>query len=157
MPFLPFSRSRCSILFFFLLALTFGCTRVAPDATPDGAVRLWLDKMEASTEDPRAIRDAYGLLGPATRANLEERARRTSQLQGRRVEPWQMLADGRFGLRFRPKSMKASIVGDRATVEVLGNDPATEHGSIRCVHEAGGWRVEIEIPDLVVQPKRDGG
>ena len=154
---LPFVRPSCSILFIALTLVLAACARVAPDSTPDGAVRLWLDKMETSTEDPRAMREAYGLLGPASRANLEERARRTSQLQGRRVEAWQMLADGRFGLRFRPKSMKASIVGDHATVEVLGNDPATEHGSVRCVHEAGGWRVEIEIPEVVVQPKRDGG
>jgi hypothetical protein len=128
-----------------------GCSHSAPDATPDGAVRLWLDRMEMSSEDPRAIKDAYALLGPSARANLEERARRTGQLQGQRVEPYVMLADGRFGLRFRPKAMKASISGDQATVEVTGYDP-TDHASIRCVHEVnargvGGWRVEPELPE----------
>lgn len=147
---------RLRVLLVALVALVAACTRAAPDATPDGVVRLWLDKMEASTEDPRVIREAYALLGPAARANLEERARRTSQLQGRRVEPWQMLADGRFALRFRPKSMKAAIVGDRATVEVVG-DEATQSASVRCVHEAGGWRVEPEIPELIAAPKRDAG
>jgi len=50
------------------------CTRPAPDASPEGAVRAWLDRMEASDEDARAIRDAYALLGPAAQANLVERA-----------------------------------------------------------------------------------
>jgi hypothetical protein len=139
------------------MLLVSACSRVAPDSTPDGAVRLWLEKMEAAAEDPRAIKDAYALLGPAARANLAERARRTSQLQGRRVEPWQMLADGHFGLRFKPKAMKASTVGDRATVDVTGNDPASEHASVRCVREGGAWRIEPEIPELIVQPRRDGG
>lgn len=147
---------------FFALAVAWSllaaaCTRALPDATPDGAVRTWLEKMEASAEDPRAIREAYNLLGPAARANLEERARRTSQLQGRRVEPWQMLADGFFGVRFRPKSMKANIVGDVATVEVLGNDPPHERASVRCVREAGGWRVEPELPDVAPPSRRDKG
>jgi hypothetical protein len=120
-------------------------------------VRLWLDKMEASTEDPRAIKDAYALLGPSARTNLEERAKRTTQAQGRRVEPYEMLADGRFGLRFTPKTMKTTTVGDVATVEVTGDDPMTDRASVRCVHEATGWRVEPELPEPVASPKRDGG
>jgi hypothetical protein len=136
-------------------ALLPGCSRSAPDATPEGAVRLWLDRMEASTDDPHAMRDAYELLGPVARANLEERARRTSQLQGHHVDPPEMLAEGRFGLRFRPKSMRASVVGDRATVDVLGSDPTTQHASVRCVHEQTGWRVEPELPEPVAAPKRD--
>jgi hypothetical protein len=85
-----------------------------------------------------------------------------------------MLAAGRFGLAFRPKSMHVAAVGDRATVEVLGADPATERASVTCVYERrqapdeqrspdstdpaagaadpdrrdlGGWRVEPELPD----------
>ena len=140
-----------------LLALVAGCSRAQPDATPDGAVRLWLDKMEQSEDDPRVMKDVYDLLGPSARANLEERARRTTQAQGRRVEPYEMLADGRFGLNFRPKTMRSTVVGDRATVEVAGEDPADEHASVRCVHEPGGWRVEPDLPEAVAMPKRDGG
>jgi hypothetical protein len=142
--------------FALALALAVGaCSRAQPDATPDGAVRLWLDKMEESEDDPRVMKDAYDVLGPTARANLEERARRTTQAQGRRVEPYEMLADGRFGLNFRPKTMKATMVGDRATVEVVGEDPTAEHASVRCVREAAGWRVEPELPEGVAMPRRD--
>ena len=49
------------------------CSRSAPDATPEGAVRLWLEKMESSDSDVRAMKEAYQLLGPKARANLKER------------------------------------------------------------------------------------
>lgn len=134
------------------------CSRPAPDATPDGALRLWLDRMEDSEEDPAASREAYELLGPSARANLEERAARASHVRGRRAEPYQLLAEGRFGLRFRPKSMRATAVGDQATVEVVGANPVSEHATVRCVHEVAGWRVEPGLPELAPLPMRgDGG
>jgi hypothetical protein len=131
----------------FALPLATACSHPPPDATPDGAVRLFLDDMEAASDDPRVMKRAYDLLGPTARANLEERAHHTSQLQGRQVTPWEMLAAGRFGLAFRPKTMRPTVVGDRATVDVLGADPANEHASVVCVHEAGGWRIEPGLPD----------
>jgi len=128
-------------------ASTLACGHAPLDATPEGAVRLFLDDMEAASDDPRVMKRAYDLLGPAARANLEERAHHTSLLQGRQVTPWEMLAAGRFGLTFRPKTYKPMRVGDRATVEVLGADAANEHASVICVHEAGGWRVEPGLPE----------
>jgi hypothetical protein len=129
------------------LPLTEACSHAPLDATPEGAVHLFLDDMEAASDDPRVMKRAYDLLGPAARANLEERAHHTSLLQGRQVAPWEMLAAGRFGLTFRPKTWKPMRVGDRATVEVLGADPANEHASVVCVHEAGGWRIEPGLPE----------
>jgi hypothetical protein len=126
--------------------LLMGCSRPPPDASPDGAVRLFLDDMEAAEGDAREMRHAYDLLGPTARANLEERARRTSRLQGRQVHPWDMLAAGRFGVAFRPKTMRSKIVGDRASVEVLGADPQGERAIVACVREPGGWRLEPELP-----------
>jgi len=124
-----------------------GCSHPPPDSTAIGAVRLFLDDMETADEDPRVMRRAYELLGPAARANLGERARRTARAQGRQVAPWEMLAAGRFGLAFRPKTMRQTVVGDRATVEVLGANPPVEQASIVCVHEAAGWRIEPQLPE----------
>lgn len=112
--------------------------------------------MEASIEDPRVAREAYALLGPQARENLAERARRTSHLQGRRVDPSEMLVGGRFGLRFRPKQWRANVVGDMATVDVTSGDSPNERASVRCVREGGVWRVEPELPEVTPLPKREG-
>jgi hypothetical protein len=130
-----------------------GCSRPAPDATPEGVVRLWLDRMESSAEDPKATSEAYLLLGPRARSNLEERAERASRGQGRRFEPYEMLAEGRFGLRFRPKMMTSRIDGDTAWVEVKG-DGADEHATVKCAREGAAWRVEPDLPDIVVPNRR---
>lgn len=139
-------------------ALTiFGCSKPAPQSTPDGTLRLLIDKMEQSKDDPRVMKDAYALLGPSTRANLTERAERASRMQGHRYEPHEMLADGWFSLRFRPTKMRASVQGEEATVEVQGADPA-EEAAIRCVRAGSSWQVELDLP-VPAQPVRreDGG
>jgi hypothetical protein len=137
------------------VVLVAACSRPAPDATPEGAVRTWLDRMEASDGDAQAIRDAYGLLGPAARANLRERADRASRLEGHHVEPWEMLAEGRFGLKFRPKSLVAHVEGDTATVAVTGTEPLSEHAVVRCAREAAAWRVEPDLPPVPALPRRE--
>lgn len=137
--------------------LATACTRTAPDATPEGAVRMFVEKMESGAEDPRAMREAYQLLGPHARSNLKERADRASKGQGRRYEPFEMLAEGRFGLKFRPKSMNAKIEGEDAFVEVRGDGPE-ERATVHCVREAPAWRVEPELPDVLAPQRRgDGG
>ena len=130
--------------------LVAACSRAAPDATPEGAVRAWLEKMEVASEDARAMREAYQLLGPRARANLKERADRASRGQGRRYEAYEMLAEGRFGLRFRPKAMSSSASGEEAWVEIRGDGP-DEHATVKCIREAGAWRIEPELPE-VAQP-----
>lgn len=119
-------------------------------------MREWLTHMEASIDDGREARAAYALLGPSARANLEERASRAAQVEGRRVEPWEMLAEGHFGLRFRPQKMRARVEGAAATVEVAGPS-AADRADVRCVKEGAAWRVEPDLPELRAQPKRDGG
>ncbi len=135
------------------VVFSLACSRPAPDATPEGALRAWLEHMEGSQDDPRDAREAYRLLGPLARANLAERAARASQMQGRRTEPYELFAAGFFGLKFRPEAMKATVSGDHATVEVTG-DHGAEHASVTCVHEAGGWRVEPELPALAERSMR---
>jgi hypothetical protein len=123
------------------------CSHTPPDATPDGTLRLFLADLEDAENDGRVMKQAYELLGPTARANLTERAHRVTELQGRQVHPWEMLASGRLGLSFRPKSMRSSIVGDRATVEVLGTDPQTERANVVCVREGEVWRLEPGLPE----------
>ena len=88
-----------------------------------------------------------------------------------------MLAEGRFGLKFRPKAMVSHIEGDRATVEVTGDDPVRERARVLCAREprgqepvdnagererdrapspvrGGAWRVEPELPDVMALPRR---
>lgn len=123
-----------------------GCSRPPPDATPERALRLFLDDMDSAGDDPASTRRAYALLGPGARANLSERARRTSELLGRHIEPWEMLAAGLFGVAFRPMSMRSAVVGDRATVDVFGEDPHSEHAIVVCVREGLVWRIEPSFP-----------
>ncbi len=143
-----------------------GCSRAAPDSTPEGAVRLWLEKMEDSLADPAAGKEAYALLSSGARKNLKARADRDGPRQGRRIQPYEMLAEGRFGLRFRPKHMSATITGDRATVDVRGDEP-TAQATVFCskepVADANGkptavlaWRVDLELPDVAPLNKRPG-
>jgi hypothetical protein len=153
--------TRRSVLSFFgsilvvsaTLAMAAGCSRGAPDATPEGAVRLWLEKMESSGDDRRALKEAYELLGPRARANLKERADRASRGQGRRYEPHEMLAEGRFGLRFRPKSMTSRIDGDDAVVEVRGDGPE-QRATVKCTREGSAWRIEPDLPEVVTPARR---
>ena len=129
------------------------CTRAAPDGTPDGALRLFLDRMEVATDDPRAMSEAYELLGKNAKKNLEERADRASLVEGKRIAPREMLASGYFGLRFRPKTMTVRVDGEMATVAVTGSDPQ-ERAEVVCVKEGVGWKVEPELPPLTLQQHR---
>lgn len=149
--------AKILVIFALLIVVdSAGCSRAPVDATPDGAVKEWLSHMEGSIDDGREAKAAYGLLGPTARGNLEERASRASQVEGRHVEPFEMLASGHFGLRFRPQKFKSAVDGASATVEVMGSDPA-DHAQIRCVKDGTAWRVEPDLPDLQALPKRDGG
>jgi hypothetical protein len=143
----PVRRAAVALALVFTVAPVPACSHPPPDATPEGALRVFLEQMDDSDQHPESIRQAYELLGPTARANLSGRARRTSLLQGRQVQPWDLLAAGLFGLAFRPKTMHSAIVGDRATVDVYGEDPGTQHASVACVHVPAGWRIEPGFPE----------
>ncbi len=96
-------------LAFSLLVGMAGCARKAADLTPEGAVRDLLDRIDRVEADPVQARAVYELLSSRTKANLVERARRASTTSGRAVHPEEMLAPGRFSLRFEPRKMHARI------------------------------------------------
>jgi len=136
--------------------LALGCSRPPPDATPEGALRLWIERMDQPSSDNKQAQEAYALLGPETRANLEERAARASRAQGRHLESYEMLALGRFGLKFRPAAMHAQVDGDTAHVEVTGDDPTVDHATVRMTREATGWKVELDLIPLPPVQRRPG-
>src|SRR5947209_11981820 len=100
-----------------------GCSRPPPDATPEGAIRTWLERMEAQVSDPQETKSAYAMLSKATHANLEKRAERASRIEGRRIEPQEMLAQGSFALRFAARKFSTTTSGDSATGDVSGDEP----------------------------------
>src|SRR5258705_13262555 len=138
-----------------LLALVVsGCSRKPADLTPDGAVGELLDRIDRTEADPTEAHAAYELLSLRTKQNLVERARRASTTSGREVPPEEMLAPGRFSLRFEPRKMHVRVADDRAVVDVVGIDPDNDRAEVPCVLEEGRWRVEIPLPALTPMERR---
>jgi hypothetical protein len=132
------------------VALCAGCSSAAgasAQRSPTEVVRQFLDAMTQSVSDERALRTAYELLASPARRSLEARAARVKSLAGQSREPWQMLAQGRFRLRFSPASrrgMRETISGDRATVTVTGTGPG-ERADVPLVREHGQWRLTLVL------------
>jgi len=140
-------------LFVLLTMILAACSRPPPDATPVGAIKTWLERMEAQVSDPAETKSAYAMLSKSTHQNLEKRAERASRIEGRRIEPQEMLAQGRFALRFTPKKFSTQTSGDTATVEVSGDEP-TNHATMHCVKEGPSWRIDLTLPELIDLPRR---
>jgi len=136
------------------LALAASCARKPADLTPDGAVRDLLDHVDRTESDPAEMRAVYELLSADTKAKLIERARRASTTSGREVPPEEMLAPGRFSLRFEPRKMLVRFDEDRAVVDVVGIDPETDRAEVPCVLEDGRWRIVVPLPPLAPMDRR---
>jgi hypothetical protein len=136
------------------IAALSACQRKPPDLTPEGAVRELLDRIARIETDPSEARAVYDLLSVPTKQNLIERARRASTTSGRDVPPQDMLAPGRFSLRFEPRKMHTRVAADRAVVDVTGIDPETDRAEVPCVLEEGRWRIEIPLPPLAPIERR---
>ena len=140
-----------------LLALAHGCgSNDVPDE-PVAKVRHFLELMERSAVDEGSLQDAYALLDRGAQQGLQARADRARSLSGRAFEPWQMLAQGRFRLRFAPApgGLHARMTGDRAVVVATGSAPG-ERAEIPLVRQAGAWRIELVLHALKaeVEPAR---
>jgi hypothetical protein len=136
------------------IAALSACQRKPPDLTPEGAVRELLDRLDRIETDPTEARAVYELLSSPTKQNLIERARRASTTSGRDIPPQDMLAPGRFSLRFEPRKMHTRVADDRAVVDVTGIDPETDRAEVPCVLEDGRWRIEIPLPPMAPVEKR---
>lgn len=131
-----------------LLPLLAACGRKPVDATPEGAVREVLERLDAVHGDPRAARAVFELLSKSAQTNLSDRARRASAATGKRLAPEQMIAPSHYFPRFRPQEWSTRTTGARAVVEVVGIDPATERAGIPCVFEDGRWRIDLALSTL---------
>ncbi len=131
----------------FVASALCACQR-APDATPEGALDLFLRACHDAPHDPDAAAHAYALLAPAARRVLEDRARRATGITGKPVTPEQMLVPAWSPLRFDVAKMDTVFAGDKAHafVDVRGPDPATQQARVPMELEGPGWRVAIAIP-----------
>ena len=114
---------RHRLLHWCVCALALASCSAEPTAsTPTGALQLFLDAMERSSSDETALEEAYRLLDRGAKAELGKRASLATSLSQRTFEPWEMLPQGRFRLRFRPRRMRViDGPGDgKATVVVTG-------------------------------------
>jgi hypothetical protein len=139
------------------LVLLAGCHRQPADATPEGVVREFLERMRRLQNDPKDARAVYELLSRPAQSNLAERAKRASAATGKRMGPEQMIAPAYFFPRFQAQRWATRAAGDRATVELAGVDPNEEHASVPCVREEGHWRVDLALPSLPPVERRPPG
>jgi len=142
-------RLVTALCFGLAVACSAGSSQPAGGAqrSPSEVLRQFLAAMDQSAADDRALRVAYELLASPAQKVLEARAARVKSLAGQSLEPWQMLAQGRFRLRFTPaarRGMRESISGDRATVTVTGVGP-DELAQVPLVREHGQWRVSLVL------------
>ena len=144
----PRVRARRLALCLLLCACAAACGSEAGDDAPTSALRRFLEAMERSQEDEGALKEAYGLMSSSAREKLRERADLAGTLAGRELEPWEMIVQGRFRLRFSPREpggMRERIDGDHAVVTVRGATEA-QRADVPMVREGGHWRVDLAIP-----------
>jgi hypothetical protein len=131
------------------------CSRRPPNATPDGAVRELVERMQRVQGDPADAKAAYMLLSKRAQSNLAERAQRYSAASGKAIAPEAMLVPSHFLLRFEPQRYSAQIAGAHALVIVEGLRPE-ERAQIPCVFEEEAWRVDLALPPLPPVQMRPG-
>lgn len=124
-----------------------GCRPRIPNATPEGAVRAFIDGMKRVHGDLSDAKLVYALLSKRAQQNLSARAQRYSAATGKTIAPEAMIAPSRFALRFEPRRFAAQIAGPYALVEVTGNAPS-DRAQVPCVLEDNAWRVDLLLPAL---------
>jgi hypothetical protein len=132
------------------VALLGACGSSDASAGPTDALSHFLEAMDRSAANEDALEDAYALLDASDQHALSERAQQAGQVAGRELQPWQMLAQGRFHLRFAPADhggMRAEVHGDNASVHVVSED-GKSRVTVPMVRQGGHWRVKLGVPGL---------
>jgi hypothetical protein len=141
---------RCAAL---LLVLP-GCRERPETGGPEEAVQQFIDGMQRVHGDIERASAAYQLLAKSDRDNLAERARRASAVAGRTLAPEEMLAPSRFYLEFQPVRWSSKGSGNYSVVTAQGSS-ADQRREIRCVKEADGWKVLLDLPALPPIERRE--
>lgn len=137
------------VVAFTLLLVTFGsgCGASEGDA-PVEALARFIEAMDRSGQNESARKEAFAMLDDTTQAALSERAHRAALVTGRAYEGWEMIAPGRFRLRFgvaEHSGMRATVDGDKAVVHVRGQD-GRHTATVPMTRQAGTWRVQLPLP-----------
>lgn len=114
---------------------------------PTETLSRFLETMDRGNVNDNARKDAYAMLDDTAQAALADRARRAALVTGRSFSPWDMLAPGRFRLRFAPaehSGMRATVTGDHALVHVV-SDGGKERASVPMTRQGGRWRVQLPL------------
>jgi hypothetical protein len=121
-----------------VLACSLACTRDKRDDDPAQVVERFV---AAVTADDRAA--AAALLGPRTRARLEEAMRSAERVSGRVVlEPHDFLSVGRAPPAWEMATVRTVHEEDaRATVEV--SSATGDRHPVELVRVPEGWRIEL--------------
>ena len=130
--------------------LSIACGSAESDATPAEVLSRFLEAMDHSVNNEAALKDAYQLLDAGAQRELKARAQRAGFLTGRKFSPWEMIAQGRFRLRFAPAEradMRTTQSGNHAVVHVKSED-GRSHADVPLVREPAGWRVQLALPQI---------
>jgi hypothetical protein len=128
------------------LLLLGACAPDPRDLGPTEALAAFLTAVERSTHAPDQRKLAYDWLDRQSQTALEERARLSNSLSGRKLSAWEMLVPGRVSFAGQSISgvrMTADVDGDRATVSIHidKGDPI----EVPMVREEGRWRVVLGL------------
>ena len=143
-------RVRLSALALLLVAPS--CASGDADKNPSEALSRFLEAMDRSLQHEAALKEAYALVDEAAQRELRARAERASSLASRSFAPWEMIAQGRFRLRFAQldrADVRSTVTGDRATVHVKDEDGRS--ADVPLVREHGHWRVQLVLPSTTAQ------
>lgn len=128
--------------------LVSACGAEATDKTPTGVVTLFLAAMSDTEWNDGARATAYHLLAPDARAVLTAKAARASGLAGRDLQPWEMIVEGRFRMRFSPDPARTKErVDGRTGVVTLSSGKAGESAAVPVVREGDRWRIGLDLDD----------
>jgi hypothetical protein len=129
-----------------VLAAAPACGSADADGPAETLARF-LETLDRSALNDSARREAYAMLDDTAQAGLAERAHRAALVTGRSFAPWEMIAPGRFRLRFAPAEhagMRATVNGDHAVVHVRTDD-GKERASVPMTRQGGRWRVQLAV------------